>query len=188
MPRIHVKRPAALVMILVILFASVAMAATTRDPGKFFFDKSLGDYVDDLADARSKGKQGVLFFFHQEECPFCHQMRTTVLNQVVVQEYFKKHFLIFEMDIESSDEITDFKGKPTTMKKWFHKITNNRNATPVFAFFDLNGKLVVRYTGFTTGPQDFLWLGEYMVSKQYLKTTFSAYKRMKKRQSRQQRQ
>jgi thioredoxin-related protein len=180
----YIKRLFTLLLGLGLLASMVAMAAAPRDPEKYFFDKSLGDYRDDLADAKEQGKIGIMFFFEQEECPFCHRMKTTILNQPVVQKYFKKHFLIFAMDIESSEEITDFGGNTTSMKKWFYKITRNRGATPVIAFFDLKGKLVVRYTGAASGTDEFLWLGQYMSEKQYQKMTFTRYKRMKRRAKR----
>ena len=67
------------------------------------------------------------------------------------------------------------------MKKWFYRITRNRGATPVIAFFDLNGKLVVRYTGATSGVDEFMWLAQYFLEKQYLKMSFTRYKRKKRR-------
>lgn len=74
--------------------------------------------------------------FEMDECPFCHRMKTTVLNRPEVQDYFRKHFLIFSVDIEGDIEITDFQGKPTTMKDFAFKQYRVR-ATPVFQFFDL---------------------------------------------------
>ena len=71
------------------------------------------------------------------------------------------------------------------MKKYFAKIGRNRGATPVFAFFDMKGKLVVRYTGASSGIDEFMWLGEYASEAVYKKMTFSKYKRMKRKQQRQ---
>ena len=53
-------------------------------------------------------------------------------------------------------------------------------ATPVFAFFDLEGKLVTRFTGATRDAAEFLWLGEYVVDRVYEQMPFSRYKRGKK--------
>ncbi len=171
-------------LILVLMLGS-ASAELPRDPAEFFFEHTLGDLTADLEEAKANNKKGVLLFFEQEECPFCHRMKTTILNQVKVQDYFQQRFLVLSIDIESDEELRDFAGNETTKKKFFAKIAKNRGATPVFAFFDLQGKLVVRYTGAASGVDEFIWLGEYASQKVYKKMPFSKYKREKRRQHRQ---
>jgi thioredoxin-related protein len=152
-----------------------------RDPSKHFYEQSLGTLTDDLEDAKSSGKKGILIFFQQKDCPFCHRMKNTVLNQREVQDYYRERFLILDMDIESNADYTDFNDNPTTPKKFFSVVTRNRNATPVFAFFDLEGKLVVRYTGATSGVEEFMWLGEYASEGIYKKQSFTRYKRERRK-------
>lgn len=164
--------------------SAVALAAGPRDPENYFFDQTLGDLTEELAEARDQGKRGLLIFFEQEECPFCHRMKQTVLNQPQVQDFYKARFLIFPVDIESTVEITDPAGKMTTQKDFFADVTRNRGATPVFAFFDLDGELVARYTGATSGPDEFLWLGEYAAEGVYREMPFTRYKREKRRAER----
>lgn len=168
-----------------LLVAGQAGAAAPRDPDQFFFDQTLGDLTEELAAARDQGKKGILIFFEQEECPFCHRMKQTVLNQPEVQDFYKERFLIFPVDIESTVEITDPKGKVTNQKEFFAEVTHNRGATPVFAFYDLDGNLVVRYTGATSGPDEFVWLGEYAAQGIYQEQPFARYKREKRRAERQ---
>lgn len=175
------------VLLLALAVAGTSFAAMPRDPAEYFYEQTLGNLIDDLADAKEQGKKGVLLFFQQEECPFCHRMKTTIMNQVNVQNYYAKRFLVLEIDIESDGEIVDFDGNTTTMKKYFAKITRNKGATPVFAFFDLQGKLIVRYTGATSGIDEFIWLAEYASEEIYRKMTFSKYKRVKRREQRKQR-
>ncbi len=62
------------------LMMTAASASMPRDPAKFFFEHTLGDLTEDLKDAKEKSKKGVLIFFEQEECPFCHRMKTTILE------------------------------------------------------------------------------------------------------------
>jgi thioredoxin-related protein len=159
--------------------------AAVRDPADYFFDQTWGDFREELKTARDEGKQGILIMFEMDECPFCQRMKTTVLNQSEVQDYYKKHFLIFSVDIEGDVEITDFKGQTVTQKDFAFKEYRVR-ATPVFGFFDLDGKLIARYTGATSSLQEFLWLGEFVAEGQYKTTNFSRYKREKKQESRQQ--
>lgn len=151
-----------------------------RDAATHFFEQTLGDMTEEMAEARKKGKQGILLFFEQEECPFCHRMKTTVLNQPEVQDYFHKHFSLYAIDIESENEMVDFDGKPTNMKKLFVRVAKNRGATPVIAIFDLEGNLVVRYTGATSGVDEFMWLGQYASEGHYKNMSFTSYKRQKR--------
>lgn len=155
-------------------------AAPPRDPYEYFFDQTLGDFREELVSAKEQGKHGILLFFEMDECPFCHRMKNTVLNQVVVQEYFKKHFLSFPVDIEGDIEITDFTGDTMRAKDFAFKV-NRVRATPVFAFYDLEGNRVVRYTGATAGVDEFMWLGEYFVNGVYKQMKFTKYKREKMR-------
>ena len=104
--------------------------AETRDPGEYFFDQSFGDFSEELDNAREQGKQGILIMFEMDECPFCHRMKTTILNQSEVQDYFKEHFLIFSVDIKGDVEVTDFQGQAMAMKDFSFKQFRVR-ATPV---------------------------------------------------------
>jgi thioredoxin-related protein len=49
----------------------------------------------------------------------------------------------------------------------------------VLLFFDLDGKPVARYTGATSGVDEFMWLGEYVAEGQYNDMPFAKYKRLK---------
>ena len=144
-----------------------------------FFDPFLGDLGEELAQAREEGKRGVLLFFEQEECPFCRRMRRDVLNRREVQDWFRRHFRIIAIDIEGDVEIVDFQGRPMREKDFAFRVHRVR-ATPVFLFYDLEGRPVVRYTGATSGIEEFLWLGQYVVEEKYRDMPFTRYKRMRR--------
>ena len=164
--------------LLFLIIFSVLAHASPRDPDQYFFDQSFGDFSEELLTAKELGKKAVLIMFEMEECPFCHRMKTTVLNQPEIQDYFKKNFLIFSVDIEGDIEITDFKGRPTTMKAFAAKQFRVR-ATPVFQFIDLQGNPIKRgrYTGATKDAKEFMLLGKFIVDQAYKNTSFSRYKR-----------
>jgi len=157
-------------------------AASERDPYVYFFDETWGDFSEEIMKAKQAGKAGVLLFFEMDECPFCHRMKRTVLNQPAVQAYFKQHFLNFNVDIEGDIEIVDFDGISRTQKEFAFKI-NRVRATPVFAFYDLTGKQIVRYTGATSSVEEFMWLGEFVVSGEYKNMRFTKYKRQRQKQA-----
>ena len=160
----------------VLLFFTVTAAVgAVRDAQEHFFDTTFGDFSEELENARDQGKKGILIMFEMDDCPFCHRMKTMVLNQSEIQDYFKEHFLIFPVDIEGDVEVTDFQGNTLAQKDFALKQYRVR-ATPVFAFFDLDGNLVARYTGATRDAREFQWLGNYVVDGEYGKTSFTRYK------------
>jgi thioredoxin-related protein len=171
-----VGRAGRLLAVCLLFLAAGSATAQVRDPGKYFFDQTFGDFHEELARAKEQGKKGILIMFEMDECPFCHRMKTTVLNQSEIQDYYKKNFLIFPVDIEGDVEITDFQGNSMSQKDFALKEFRVR-ATPVFAFFDLDGKLVARYTGATKNATEFRWLGDYVVDGAYAHTSFIRYKR-----------
>jgi len=149
--------------------------AEVRDPQAHFFMPKLGDFKEELRVAKSEGKQGVLIMFEMEDCPFCYRMKTTVLNQSQVQDWFRKHFLIYAMDVKGDAPMTDFQGKDTTEKAF--ALEHRARATPTFVFFDLEGKPVTRFTGATQTADEFLLLGRYVVEGVYKTMPFNVYKR-----------
>lgn len=171
------------IFILCVFCAGQLQAAAGKDPYAYFFNETWGDFSEELEKAKAEGKKGVLLFFEMDECPFCHRMKTTVLNQPEVQKYFRQHFLNFSVDIEGDVELTTFKGETMLQKDFAFKV-NRVRATPVFAFYDLQGEQVVRYTGATSSIEEFMWLGEYMEKGLYKKMRFTKYKRQKAKAAR----
>jgi thioredoxin-related protein len=80
------------------------------------------------------------------------------------------------VDVEGDVEVTTFGGDTMTQKDFALK-SHRVRATPVFAFFDLDGNLVARYTGATRDAEEFMLLGRYVVEGAYKETTFTKYKR-----------
>ncbi|HKJ75827.1 MAG TPA: thioredoxin family protein [Gammaproteobacteria bacterium] len=159
-----------------------ASAFGGRDPYKHFFHETFGDFTEELQRARDEGKEGIFIFFEMDECPFCHYMKQNVLNQRKVQEYYRENFLNFTVDIEGDIEVTTFQGKTMPQKDFAFKI-NRVRATPVLAFYDLEGDRIFRYTGRTSGVDEFMAMGRYVVEGAYEDTPFTRYKR-ERRESR----
>ena len=159
-----------------LLFLSSHVSAETRDPSAYFFNESFGNFQEELELARDEGKKAVLIMFVMDECPYCHRMKTTILNQSDVQDFYRDNFLIFEVDIEGDIEMVDFDGNEVKQKD-FAVLQHRVRATPVFAFFDLEGERIARYIGATTGTDEFLQLGEYVADGAYKDMSFNRYKR-----------
>lgn len=149
--------------------------AEVRDVEGHFFNQTLGDFSEELQQAKAAGKKGILLMFEQDECPFCARMKATILNQSEVQDFFQKNFLIFPVDIEGDIEIHDMAGAAMKEKDFAFKV-NRVRATPVFIFYDLKGQAVTRFTGPTSSIDDFMLLGHYVVDEKYRDMSFTRYK------------
>jgi thioredoxin-related protein len=171
--------------ILLWLLPVLLQAAMGRDPYRYFFQQSLGNLTEELEIARDEGKQGIFMFFEMDECPFCHRMKETILNQPEVQAFFAERFHSLAIDIEGDIEIVDFTGNDMTQKEFARQ--HHVRATPLLMFFDLDGKPLLKYVGAPSGKQEFIWMGEFIADKVYLQKDdtgrnirFARYKRMKK--------
>lgn len=149
--------------------------AETRDPSQFFFNQSLGDFKGELEAAKKEGKKGILIMFELDDCPFCHRMKQTVLNQSEVQDYYRSNFLVFAVDAVGANPMVDFKGKQTTEKDYANEY--RVRATPVFIFFNLEGTQVMRFTGAAKDVNEFLQLGRYVAEGAYKSMPFEKYRR-----------
>ena len=158
------------------LFAAPVWAES-RDVQQHFFNQHLGDFKAELDTAKQEGKQGILLMFEMDDCPFCHRMKQTILNQSEVQDYYRKHFLIFSVDSEGANALVDFAGKASTEKQF--ALDHRVRATPVLMFFDLEGKPIARHTGPTKDKAEFLLLGRYVAEGAYATQPFVKYKQGK---------
>ncbi len=141
-----------------------------------FFDVSFGDLQEELEIIQEEDKTALLVMFETKDCPWCMRMKQTVLNRQAVQDFYHTHFRVLSLDAEGDVLITDFDGNDLTTKEFSLKAMRVR-ATPVFAFFDYQGKLITRYTGALKNAHDFLLLGRYVVDGHYRTTRFSQFRR-----------
>ena len=161
-------------LIAVFLWCVAPAWAETRDPGTHFFQPTFGDFKAELATAKAQGKKGIFLFFEMDDCPFCARMKSTILNQSEVQDAYRAQFLVYSIDVNGDAPMTDFQGKETTEKAF--SLVNRVRATPTLLFFDLDGKLVTRFTGPTRNQAEFLLLGRYVSEGAYATQPFAQYK------------
>ena len=165
------------ILIAFLMLFSASTWAETRDPGTHFFQSNFGDLKAELATAKAQGKKGVFLFFEMDDCPFCARMKSTILNQSDAQDAYRAAFLVYTIDVNGDSALTDFQGKETTEKAF--ALENRVRATPTLLFFNLDGKLVTRFTGPTKDKAEFLLLARYVSEGAYATRTFSQYKQGK---------
>ncbi len=162
-----------------LIFSAALWADSVRTAAETFFHQSFGDLQEELATARDEDKKGLLVMFETDDCPWCKRMKATVLNKKSIQDYYRSNFRILALDTNGDTLITDFSGNEVAEKDFALK-HNRVRATPVFAFFNLKGNLVMRYTGATRNHEEFQWLGEFVVEDHYRTMKFTKYKRARR--------
>ena len=165
-------RLAALAGWVLVSLSAATWAAQGTTP---LFSQNFGDLQEEAAAAKEEKKIGVMIMFEQADCPWCDKMMNTVLNQAPVIDYYTKNFRSLQVDIKGDNPLTDFQGNSSTEKDFAFK--HRVRATPVFAFFDPQGKFLTKYTGATRTPEEFILLGEFVASGKYRNSNFTAYKR-----------
>ncbi len=162
-------------IILSVLFAP-PLWAETRSVETHFFQPKLGDFKAELETVKKEGKKGIFLFFEMDECPWCARMKATVLNQSIVQDFYRAHFLVYSVDVKGDAPMVDFAGKATTEKAF--ALENRVRATPTMLFVDADGKILTRFTGPTRNMDEMILLGRYVVEDSYRQMPFSKYKQI----------
>lgn len=141
--------------------------------GDAFFDTTLGDYAAELRTAQQQGKQGILLVLEAEGCPYCKRMREQVLSRAEVQQYFRRHFGVFSVDINGSVMVIGIDGKEQTEKTFVRSL--KFKGTPSFHFFAPDGREMARHTGATRDPETFISLGRYVAEGHWQKSSFEQF-------------
>lgn len=175
-------------LLLLIAWPALSLASVSKPPREameYFFHQSFNNLQEEAEIAKEEGKIGIFVMFNDPDCPWCKKMKATVLNQVPVQEYFRKHFRILHLDTRGDTLMTNFDGEEIAEKDFALKVHRVR-ATPVFMAFDLEGNVMLKYTGATRSVDEFLWMGEFLVNGNYKTSKFAVYKRERLSQKREQ--
>jgi len=139
-----------------------------------FFHTFSGSLPEELALLKKQNKAGLVLFFSTQHCRFCQRMKTTVFNQPAVQQYFQQRFQLIEIDIESKQRLTDEQRQQISYIEFAKK--HRIRLTPTLLFIDQQGEVVYRHVGMIADPQEFIWLGEYVLSGQNREQSFASFK------------
>jgi len=155
------------------LVGTVTADPGERNPREYFFSPSFGDLNEELADARTSGKLGIMLFFEQEGCPYCERMMRTILNQAEVQDWYRERFVSIAIDINGDVPITDVDG--ITLPSKVFADHRRVKTTPTLSFLDLNGSEIHRRTKMVGSAEEFLQIGRYVSEGYYTDTTWEAF-------------
>ena len=147
-----------------VLLPTAPVSAEEADPEAFYNVAAFGDFQANLEQALSQGKEGILVYFFQDQCPFCHKMEQEVFTRPIVHEFFHKYFDVYKVNIKGNKQFVDVDGDPVSQMKF--AVQNRARATPTLVIFGKGGEELVRFISNPT-VEEFLALGKYVVDGAY---------------------
>ncbi|MDH3948250.1 MAG: thioredoxin fold domain-containing protein [Gammaproteobacteria bacterium] len=137
-----------------------------------WFKVSFLDLQEDLDEAVGNGKQGLIVYFGQKRCAYCKAHLENNWGQKDILAYTQKHFDVIHINILGQKEVTGMDGNDYTEKEF--AIKYETNFTPSLAFFNRDGKLVLRLRGYRP-PYQFRAALEYVADAHYHQEPFGEY-------------
>ena len=138
-----------------------------------WFKQSFLNLPEDIAEAKERGKLGIIIYFGQENCPYCeYLLNVNWTEREDIANYTRHYFDVIAIDIWGSLPVITTKKKETTEQD-FASLEDTR-FTPTLLFYDTQGKEIFRLRGYYP-PYKFRAALDYVVGQYYEKETFSAY-------------
>ncbi len=137
-----------------------------------WFKQSFLDIRSDLAEAVAAGKQGLIVYFGQKRCPYCHQLMRVNFGLSDIVEYTTRHFDLIPIDVGGIEEVTTIDGETLTEHEWSRR--EDTAFTPSLLFYDAQGRLALRLRGYYP-PYQFRAALEYVADGHYRRESFRDY-------------
>lgn len=100
-------------LIALLVLVAPLSAAELGDDGlhkqPWFADTFL-DMGEDLAEATAQGKD-LMVLIEQRGCPYCRELHEVNFERPEIVDYIKAHYLVVQLDMWGSREVTDFDGE-----------------------------------------------------------------------------
>lgn len=137
-----------------------------------WFEESFLYLDDELEEAVEAGKVGLMVYFGQRRCAYCHKLMEVNFGLADIVEYTRRHFDVVPIDIWGVAEVTTIDGEVMTEREL--ALAEDTNFTPSIIFYDREGKEALRLRGYYP-PYQFRAALEYVADGHYERESFRAY-------------
>ncbi|HSO82080.1 thioredoxin family protein [Thiocapsa sp.] len=137
-----------------------------------WFKTGFLDLPSDLEEAIAEEKQGLIVYFGQKHCAYCHKLLNENFGLSDILEYTQRHFDLVAIDVWGVEEVTTIDGEVMTEREF--SVREDTNFTPSLLFYDAEGKLALRLRGYYP-PYQFRAALEYVADGHYARETFRDY-------------
>ncbi|MCB1866068.1 MAG: thioredoxin fold domain-containing protein [Chromatiales bacterium] len=111
-----------------------------------WFKKSFYDLREDLEDARTHGKFGLMLYFGQEHCAYCEAFLEHDLGKLDIESLVRRQFDVIGFDIYGAREVTLPDGQKYTEQEL--SVFFEAQFTPTLLFIGPEGNEVFRLRGY----------------------------------------
>jgi len=129
-----------------------------------WFKLSFLDLGEDIEEARSAGKAGIIVYFGQKYCAYCRQFLEEDLVRDDIRTYMQEHFDVVGIDIHGHRQVTDPAGNEYDETRYSAR--QKTNFTPSVVFYNVDGEEVLRLRGYYP-PYRFRAALEYVADGHY---------------------
>ncbi|MGB0723171.1 MAG: thioredoxin fold domain-containing protein [Gammaproteobacteria bacterium] len=137
-----------------------------------WFVDSFLDLPEDLANARTEGKKGIMVVFSMPFCSHCKQLiKTTFADETIVAK-LRRDFDAVHVDLFSDAEMVSPKGEPMRVKEFGKR--EGADFTPAIYFYDLDGNRMLRVIGYQP-PDRFSHILSYLSEGHYRESRLRDY-------------
>ncbi|MCC7278612.1 MAG: thioredoxin fold domain-containing protein [Chromatiaceae bacterium] len=137
-----------------------------------WFKRSLLDLREDLKEAVQAGKQGLMVYFGQARCAYCHRLLQVNFGLDDIATYARNHFDLVALDARGPREVTLLNGDVMTEQDF--ALVEETNFTPSILFYDRDGREALRLRGYYP-PYQFRAALEYVADGHYARESFRDY-------------
>jgi thioredoxin-related protein len=137
-----------------------------------WFKDSFLDLREDLAEASSEGKLGLMVLFTTEGCSYCAEFIRRSLGDDAIAETLRSGFDTVGLEIFSDAEMIGPDGTALRVKEFAER--EGAGFAPTLLFFGKGGERLYRAVGYQD-PERFRMLLDYLIGGQYRQVSFRDY-------------
>ncbi len=154
------------------VYSFVDLPTDYQDEHPDWFKSSFNNLPEDLDDAISAGKKGLIVYFGQEHCPYCQALMRDNLSKGDLVRYLRLHFDVVGLNAHSIEKLTDMDGQTKLINEF--AIEQKAQLTPTLLFFVKGRKLALKLVGYHT-PYKMRAALEYVVDDHFKTKRFGEY-------------
>lgn len=136
-----------------------------------WFKLSFLDLKEDLAEARQENR-GLIVYFGRHDCPYCKALLEKNWGREDIVTYTQRYFDVIAIDVLGHRPLTDTQGRELTEKAYAAE--QKADFTPTLHFYDKQGKLAYKLTGYRQAYQ-FKAALEYVADNHHHQESFAEY-------------
>jgi thioredoxin-related protein len=137
-----------------------------------WFKLSFLDLYDDIEEAVTNGKKGIIVYFGREDCPYCKAHLENNWGNPEIIKYTRKYFDVIAIDVKGDRNVTSVDGVVYDEKQF--AALHRTNFTPSLLFYNADKKIVLKLQGYHP-PYKFRAALEYVAGDHYKTESFRDY-------------